>query len=99
MIRIGILGLGYWGPNLARVFSGLDQCRVTAICDRSSERLNRYAKRFPQALATRDSNELLDRNASRQNNTMREARWRPGAICGLACVAHPVVGATRICCT
>jgi len=62
MIRIGILGLGYWGPNLARVLGGLDDCRVTAICDRSSDRLQRYARLFPDALATQESDQILDRD-------------------------------------
>ena len=62
MVRIGIIGLGYWGPNLARVLGGLDGCRVTAICDRSSDRLQRYARLFPDAIATQESVEVLDRD-------------------------------------
>lgn len=62
MIRIGIIGLGYWGPNLARVLDGLEECSVTAICDRRSDRLQHYARLFPNAIATRQSDEILDRD-------------------------------------
>ena len=32
-IRVAVIGYGYWGPNLVRNFSGLDNCVVTAVCD------------------------------------------------------------------
>jgi len=38
MIRIGILGLGRWGPNHARVFAGLPGCSVTAVADADAGR-------------------------------------------------------------
>ncbi|TWU35810.1 putative oxidoreductase YdgJ [Novipirellula aureliae] len=47
MIRVGIVGVGYWGPNLVRCFSELDNCRVTAVCDRSGDQLLRIKERFP----------------------------------------------------
>ena len=37
MIRIGIVGLGYWGPNLVRCFSDLENCKVTAVCDQNHD--------------------------------------------------------------
>ena len=33
MINIGILGYGYWGPNLVRNFNNSDQFKVKAVCD------------------------------------------------------------------
>lgn len=33
MIRVGIVGYGYWGPNVARNFNGVEECRVVRICD------------------------------------------------------------------
>ena len=36
--RIGLIGFGYWGPNLARNFHALPHCDLTAICDASRER-------------------------------------------------------------
>jgi len=47
MIRVGIIGVGYWGPNLVRCFSELENCRVTAVCDRSGDQLLRIKERFP----------------------------------------------------
>ena len=38
-MRIGILGYGYWGPNLARNFNALEGCRVVRVCDFREERL------------------------------------------------------------
>jgi len=61
MIRIGIIGLGYWGPNLVRVLSGLGNCQPVAFCDLNVPRLKSYAERYPSALATTDVNEVLTR--------------------------------------
>jgi predicted dehydrogenase len=38
-MRIGILGYGYWGPNLARNFNALEGCRVVRVCDLREARL------------------------------------------------------------
>ena len=40
MIRIGIIGLGYWGPNLVRNFDDHPEVKVASLCDLDSERLN-----------------------------------------------------------
>lgn len=39
MIRVGVIGYGYWGPNLVRNFSEVPGYRVAAICDLRAERL------------------------------------------------------------
>jgi predicted dehydrogenase len=57
MIRIGLAGLGYWGPNLARNFDDLADLRW--LCDLSPEQRERYARRFPAARLTADFDELL----------------------------------------
>jgi predicted dehydrogenase len=59
MIRIGIVGLGYWGPNLVRVLSGLRDCEVAAVCDLSPRRLKEFSERFPAVPVTRDAGEIL----------------------------------------
>src|SRR5919109_2559260 len=58
MIRVGLAGLGYWGPNLARNFDELADLRW--LCDMDPERRERYAQRFPGARATGDFENLLD---------------------------------------
>ena len=35
-VRVGIIGYGYWGPNIARNFSGLENCHLVAVCDKST---------------------------------------------------------------
>ena len=40
-IRVGVAGLGYWGPNLARNLAALPGCTVTWLCDADEERTRR----------------------------------------------------------
>jgi predicted dehydrogenase len=63
MIRLGILGLGHWGPNLVRVLSGFRDCQVTTICDLSTSRLRDLCERFPGVHGTMHADELLTRDA------------------------------------
>lgn len=55
MIRIGIIGCGYWGPNLVRTFSELEEVTVTQVSDIRPERLSYIAKRYPRIEGTRDA--------------------------------------------
>ena len=59
-IRIGVVGLGYWGPNLARNFDGLPDAELAWICDESEDVLQRVASRFPGARATRSLADLVE---------------------------------------
>jgi predicted dehydrogenase len=60
MLRIGIIGFGYWGPNLARSFSETDGFRVSTICDLSPEARARAGRRFPIATVTGNPRDLFD---------------------------------------
>lgn len=62
MIRVGIVGLGNWGPNLVRCFSELDNCKVTAVCDQSPAQLLRVSDRFPGVQPIENFATLLDRD-------------------------------------
>lgn len=62
MIRVGIVGLGYWGPNLVRCFSEFENCKVTAVCDQSYESLVRIKERFPGVYPVESFETLLDRD-------------------------------------
>ncbi len=59
VLRVGLVGLGYWGPNLLRVLSEMDGVRVSWICDLDAERLNRYGNRYPTARTTEDYELML----------------------------------------
>jgi predicted dehydrogenase len=58
-VRIGVVGLGYWGPNLARNFDTLPGATLRWCCDQEPERRERYAARFPETRFTADLDDLL----------------------------------------
>jgi predicted dehydrogenase len=57
LTRVGVAGLGYWGPNLARNFD--DLAELTWLCDMSEESRERFAQRYPAARVTADFDDLL----------------------------------------
>jgi predicted dehydrogenase len=59
MVRVGIVGLGYWGPNLARALARVPGTTLAAICDLNRERLDHVRAHFPTAYATRNLDDLL----------------------------------------
>ena len=38
MIQVGVIGYGYWGPQIARNFHSLEDCEVSVICDKKPGR-------------------------------------------------------------
>jgi predicted dehydrogenase len=56
--RVGVVGLGYWGPNLLRVLSERDDVELAWMCDLDDERLARMARRYPAAQTTRRVGDL-----------------------------------------
>ncbi len=60
MIKIGLIGYGYWGPNLARNFNNNPDMKLTAICDFLPERLEVAGKLYPKAELTKNAEELLN---------------------------------------
>ena len=59
MIRFGVVGYGYWGPNVVRNLRNLDQTQVVAICDKSTGALERAKHLYPDVRITTDSSEVL----------------------------------------
>ena len=59
MIRVGVIGYGYWGPNVVRNFQGIDYARVAAVCDKNPAALKRLHQTYPDIATTSDSSELL----------------------------------------
>jgi predicted dehydrogenase len=58
-LRIGVVGLGYWGPNIARNFASLPGCELAYCCDSSDEARARLEPMFPGARFTGELSELL----------------------------------------
>jgi predicted dehydrogenase len=58
-VRVGVVGLGYWGPNLARNFDRLPDTELAWICDGSDQARDRWAREFPAAHVATDVDELL----------------------------------------
>ena len=60
MIRIGVVGYGYWGPNLVRNFNIAEGARLTAVCDKSDSALKRVIPLYNGALrTTTNADELI----------------------------------------
>jgi predicted dehydrogenase len=59
MVNIGIIGYGYWGPNLVRNFAELSGARVAAVSDLDPVKLALVQKRFPAVAVTTDYTALL----------------------------------------
>src|SRR5882724_9355802 len=60
MIKVGVIGYGYWGPNVARNFNQPGLAQVVAIADKSKNCQNRAQEAFPQAKITANSQEILE---------------------------------------
>jgi len=59
MIKIGLIGYGYWGPNLARNFNSNEELELISICDFSADRLEAAGKRHPEVKLTTDIEEFF----------------------------------------
>jgi predicted dehydrogenase len=62
-VRLGVAGLGYWGPNLARNFAELPDCELTWLCDADAAACERVAARLPGVRTTTAIDDLLDDSA------------------------------------
>jgi predicted dehydrogenase len=54
MLKVGVVGYGYWGPNIVRNFCAIDGVGVAAICDKSADALKRAGKACPGADLSKD---------------------------------------------
>jgi predicted dehydrogenase len=59
MIKIGVIGYGYWGPNLVRNFAELPGATVAAVSDLDGKKLETVKRRYPALKTTTDFQELL----------------------------------------
>jgi predicted dehydrogenase len=59
MIRIGVIGYGYWGPNVVRNFHTHEDSEVTLVCDKDPNAQSRLKKAHPGISFTTDATEVL----------------------------------------
>lgn len=58
-INVGVIGCGYWGPNLIRNFNENQHTALTHICDLNSDKVERLRLRYPHVSVTTDYRDLL----------------------------------------
>ena len=63
MLNVGIIGYGYWGPNLVRNFITSEETRVVMVCDRSRPRLDKVRQLYPSMSLTQSPDELFNDGA------------------------------------
>jgi predicted dehydrogenase len=59
-LTLGLVGLGYWGPNLLRVLGDMQDVDVKWICDLDSSRLDRFKRRYPSVSTTHRFDDVLE---------------------------------------
>jgi predicted dehydrogenase len=62
ILRIGLIGAGYWGPNLARNFAEIDGAELVAVADLDQTKLDNMKARFPEIITTRVYQDLFKMN-------------------------------------
>jgi predicted dehydrogenase len=58
-VRVGVVGYGYWGPNIVRNLHSLEHCEVVTVCDRRADALARAQRTYPGLKHTTDLNAVL----------------------------------------
>ena len=82
-IRIGVAGLGYWGPNLARNFAALPGCELRWCCDASEAARGQGRSQFPGARVTAElSTTCSTTRSSTRSRWRRRSRPTPSWPCG-----------------
>lgn len=61
-LRIGLIGAGYWGPNLARNFVEMNDSELVAVADLDQAKLDKMQSRFPKIITTRIYQDLFKLN-------------------------------------
>jgi predicted dehydrogenase len=59
MLKLGVIGYGYWGPNIVRNFSVHPDCQVVAVCDKSPKAAALVSSRYPSVHVTQDPEEMM----------------------------------------
>src|SRR3954463_11546668 len=59
-IKVGVVGCGYWGPNLIRNFRSLSDCSLSVMCDVSEARLKHLRTLYPEVEGSTDFSHMLN---------------------------------------
>ena len=59
MVSVGVVGFGYWGPNIVRNIMSIEGMELPYIVDKNIDRLNVAKKLYPSITVTQDPNEIL----------------------------------------
>jgi len=59
LVRVGVFGYGYWGPNVVRNLHALENCQVVTICDKNPAALKRAGRVYPGVNLTTDFSEIV----------------------------------------
>jgi len=59
VLKFGVIGYGYWGPNVVRNLNQLEETEVVAVCDKSPASRRRIQKTYPQLQVAADAKDLL----------------------------------------
>ncbi len=59
MLTVGVIGYGYWGPNIVRNFNSIPGASVVSVCDIEQRALYQVKKNYEGMHITRDCNEIL----------------------------------------
>lgn len=59
LVRVGVIGYGYWGPNIVRNLHSLENCAVASLCDQSPAALRRANRAYPGIPLTSDISDVL----------------------------------------
>src|SRR4029078_6095754 len=59
-ISLGVVGYGYWGPNIVRNFFSANNCTVKYVADARPERLDVLAKAFPSIKGVKTAEEIIN---------------------------------------
>jgi predicted dehydrogenase len=59
-IKVGVIGCGYWGPNLVRNFRSLPDCQLKMMSDLNEQRLTHLRTLYPEVVGATDHRHLLN---------------------------------------
>jgi predicted dehydrogenase len=62
MLKIGVIGYGYWGPNVVRNLCSHENVKVTSVCDRDNSRLKLVKKTYPAIEIANDCYDIVSSN-------------------------------------